>query len=89
MVKSAEEYAGAAHGLRALADARNHAEVLASEIELSLDAYYSQIKDSEALAITERIAELRHAIEGLNAYEIRRLTAVLVESAQVLRLGEE
>ena len=89
MIKSAEEYAGAAHGLRALADARNHAEVLASEIELSLDAYYSQIKDSEALAITERIAELRHAIEGLNAYEMRRLTAVLVETAQVLRLEEE
>ena len=89
MVKSAQEYAGAAHGLRALADARNHAEVLAGEIELSLDAYSSQIKDSEALAITEGIAELRHAIEGLNAYEIRRLTAVLVEAAQVLRLEEE
>jgi len=155
MIKSAEEYASAAHRLRELADARNHAEVLADEIELALNEYCTQINvysennvlDSPPFGkpstdfcqsevgldftdsplcnsevgldftgsplcnsevgldftdsplckrgargdfskITGRIAELRHAIEGLDANEIRKCMAVLVETAQVLRHEE-
>ena len=58
MIKRAEEYAAAAHRLRELADVRNHAEVLASEIERSLSKYYPQITKAEASLITERIRAL-------------------------------
>ncbi|WP_018402843.1 molecular chaperone DnaK [Marinobacter gelidimuriae] len=85
MVKSAKAYAEAAHRLRELADVRNHAEVLAAEIELSLNTFYTQIKASEASMITERIADLRQVIEGVDVREIRTRTEALVEAAQVLR----
>ncbi|MEI7867438.1 MAG: molecular chaperone DnaK [Candidatus Methylumidiphilus sp.] len=85
MVKRADEYADAAHRLRELAEVRNHAEVLAAEIGLSLDEYCSQIEASEASLITERIADLRQAMEAVDASEIRTRTAALVDAAQVLR----
>jgi molecular chaperone DnaK len=85
MVKRAGDYAEAARRLRELADVRNYAEVLAAEIELSLEDGRARIKESEAWAITERIARLRQAVAGVDAGEIRTLTAALVESAQVLR----
>jgi len=85
MVKSAEAYAGAAHRLRELADVRNYAEVLSVEIELSLNTFYAQIKASEASIISERIADLRQVIEGVDAREIRTRTVALVEAAQVLK----
>lgn len=85
MVKSAEAYADAAHRLRELADVRNYAEVLSVEIELSLNTFYAQIKASEASIISERIADLRQVIEGVDAREIRTRTVALVEAAQVLK----
>lgn len=85
MVKSAEAYADAAHRLRELADVRNYAEVLSVEIELSLNTFYAQIKASEASIISERIADLRQVIEGVDAREIRTRTEALVEAAQVLK----
>ncbi|QJC56594.1 Chaperone protein DnaK [Polaromonas vacuolata] len=85
MVKSAEAYANVAHRLRELADVRNHAEVLAAEIELSLNKFYSQIKASEASLITQRIADLRQVIKAVDAREIRTRTEALVAAAQVLR----
>ncbi len=89
MIKCAEEYADAAHRLRELADVRNHAEVLAAEIELSLNEYHDQLKESEAAEIALRIAALRLAIGSVDAREIRTRTAALVEAAQVLRYEEE
>jgi molecular chaperone DnaK len=85
MVKSAEAYADAAHRLRELADVRNYAEVLSVEIELSLNTFYAQIKASEASIISERIADLRQVIEGVDAREIRTSTEALTEAAQVLK----
>lgn len=84
MVKSAEAYADAAHQLRELADVRNHAEVLAAEIELSLNNFYTQIKAPEASTILERIADLCQVIEGADVREIRKRTKALVGAAQVL-----
>jgi molecular chaperone DnaK len=83
-IKRAEEYANLAHRLRELADVRNHAEVLTSEIELSLNEYYNQINESEESMIRERITELRQVIEGIDIHKIRNRTAALVEAAQVL-----
>lgn len=85
MIKRSEEYANATNRLRELADVRNHAEVLASEIERSLNEYYTRIKESEAAMIGECITELRQVIEGVDALEIRAYTAALVEAAQVLK----
>jgi molecular chaperone DnaK len=85
MVKSAEAYADAAHRLRELADVRNYAEVLSVEIELSLNTFYAQIKASEASIISERIADLRQVIEGVDVREIRTRTEALTEAAQVLK----
>ncbi|MCX7110170.1 MAG: molecular chaperone DnaK [Proteobacteria bacterium] len=85
MIQRADEHADAAHRLRELAEVRNHAEVLAAEIELSLDEYCSQIEASEASLITERIADLRQAMEAVDVSEIRTRTAALVDAAQVLR----
>ena len=88
MIKRAEDYADAAHQLRELADMRNYAEVLASEIELSLNEYYTQITESEELMIRGRIMALRQVIEDVDIHEIRTCIAALVEAAQVLRHAE-
>lgn len=89
MIKSSEDYADAARPLRELADARNLAQVLAGEIELALTDYSSQIEESEALLITQRIAALRQAVEGFDTPGISTRTAALVEAAQVLKGGED
>ena len=88
MVKRADEFADAAHRLRELADVRNHGEVLASEIELSLNEYSDQIEESEASLIAERIADLRLAIAGVDVGNMRKCIESLIESAQVLRFDE-
>ncbi|MCY2995334.1 MAG: molecular chaperone DnaK, partial [Planctomycetota bacterium] len=88
MLTRAEAYAEAAHRLRELADVRNQAEVLATEIERSLSKYYPQITEAEASLITARITALRQVLEGLDGREIRTRRAALVEAAQVLK-GEE
>jgi molecular chaperone DnaK len=85
MIKRAEDYAKAAHQLRELADIRNHAQVLAAEIELSLNVYYTQITKPDELMIRERITELRNLIEGIDIAKIRTGIAALVTAAQVLR----
>ena len=89
MVKSAETYADAAHRLRELADLRNHAEVLAAEIERSLNHFYSHIKVAEAALITQGIADLRQVIEAVDAAEIRSRTEALVAAAQVLSSSDD
>jgi molecular chaperone DnaK len=85
MIKRAEDYAEATQRLRELADVRNHAEVLASEIELSLNVYYTRITESEELMIREKITKLRKVLEGIDIGIIRTGIADLVAAAQVLK----
>lgn len=85
MLDRAAEYAEAAHRLRELADVRNHAEVLADEIKLSLDAYEYLLKSSAAATIRRRLSALREVVAGSDVAEIRSRVAALVEAAQVLR----
>jgi len=84
MIKHAEEYANTAHQLRELADVRNYAEVLAFEIELSLNEYFSQIREAEESKIRELIKELRHVIETVDISKIRHYAVALVDASQVL-----
>jgi len=84
MIKQADEYASAAHQLHELADVRNLAEVLASEIELSLNEYYNRISEAEEAMIRERITELRQVIKGFDTSKIRHCTTALIEASQVL-----
>ncbi len=84
MIKQADEYATAAHQLYELADVRNLAEVLAAEIELSLNEYYNQISETEEQMIREWLTAVQQVIKGVVISKIRHCTAALVEASQVL-----
>ncbi|MFH0799124.1 MAG: molecular chaperone DnaK [Pseudomonadota bacterium] len=84
MMKEAEAHADEAHRLRELADARNHAESLAYQIELSLNAHRDKLEQADASTIEGRIMELRQVLDGTVAGEIRARTEALTEAAQAL-----
>jgi len=72
------------HQLRELADVRNYAEVLAFEIELSLNEYFRYISEADEAKIRAQIAELRQLMEGVDISKIRDCADILVEVSQVL-----
>ena len=84
MIKEAEAHADEAHQQRELADARNLAESLAYQIELSLNAHRHKIEAADAATIEGRIMALRQAQVSSAAGEIRALTDALTVAAQVL-----
>ena len=84
MIKEAEAHADEAHQQRELADARNLAESLAYQIELSLNAHRHKIEAADAATIEGRIMALRQAQGGSVAGEIRARTEALTVAAQVL-----
>lgn len=84
MIKQAEDYANTAHQLRELADVRNYAEVLAFEIELSLNEYFTRLSEAEEAKIRELITELRHVMEGVDISKIHHCADALVEASQIL-----
>ncbi len=84
MIKQAEDYANTAHQLRELADVRNYAEVLAFEIELSLNEYFTRLSEAEEAKIRELITELRHVMEGVDISKIHHCADALVEASQLL-----
>lgn len=84
MIKDAETHADEAHQQRELANARNLAEGLADQIELSLNAHRNKIEAAEVLNIMGRIMALRQAQGGSAAGEIRAHTEALTTAAQVL-----
>ena len=84
MIKEAEAHADEAHQMRELAEARNLAETLADQIELSLNAHRNQIKATDAAAIEGRIMALRQVQRGSVAGEIRARTKALTIAAQAL-----
>ncbi len=84
MMKEAEAHAGEAHRLRELADARNHAESLAYQIELSLNAHRDKLDEADASMIEGRIMELRRVLDRAATGEIRARTEALTEAAQAL-----
>ena len=84
MMKDAEAHADEAHRLRELADARNHADTLAYQIELSLNAHRDKLEEADASTIEGRIMELRQVLDGTDVGEIRARTEALTEAAQSL-----
>ena len=84
MIKEAEAHVDEAHQLRELADARNLAESLAYQIELSLNAHRHKIEAIDASTIEGRIMALRQAHGGSAAGEIRARTEALTTAAQAL-----
>ena len=84
MIKEAEAHVDEAHQLRELADARNLAESLAHQIELSLNAHRHKIEAADAAAIEGRIMALRQALGGSAAGEIRARIEALTTAAQAL-----
>ncbi|MFY9259543.1 MAG: molecular chaperone DnaK [Gallionella sp.] len=84
MVKAAETHATATHLLRELAEVRNLAEVLTTEIARSLSAYRSKINEQQAAAIENEIKNLREILAGKDIGMIRNHTKTLTAAAQVL-----
>jgi molecular chaperone DnaK len=84
MIKEAEAYADQAHQQRELADARNLAESLAYQIELSLNAHRNKIEAADAAASEGRIMALRQVLGGSALGEIRARTEALTAAAQAL-----
>ncbi len=84
MIKDAEAHAGEAHRLRELADAKNNAEALAYATEKSLKEHRESLDESEASTIEGRIMELRSALDGDDAAEIRAKTEALQEASHKL-----
>ena len=84
MVKEAAEHATEAHRLRELAEAKNNAESLAYATEKSLKEHRDEIDAAEAATIEGRIMELKTALEGADADEIKAKTDALQEAAHKL-----
>jgi molecular chaperone DnaK len=84
MVREAEAHADEAHKLREAAEARNHAESLVYATEKSLAEHRSALDEPDAATIEGRIMELKQAIEGGDAGEIRTKTDALQEASHKL-----
>ncbi len=84
MVKDAEAHATEAHRLRELAEAKNNAESLAYATEKSLKEHRDEIDAAEAATIEGRIMELKTALEGADADEIKAKADALQEAAHKL-----
>jgi molecular chaperone DnaK len=84
MVKDAEAHADEAHRLREVADAKNAAESLAYATEKSLKEHGEALDESERSTIEGRIMELKQALEGSDAGEIKAKTEALQEASHKL-----
>src|SRR3954468_6472171 len=84
MIRDAENHADEAKRLRELADAKNQAESLVYATEKSLKDNRDKIAEAEASTIEGRIMELKQALEGSDAGEIRTKSEALTEASHKL-----
>jgi molecular chaperone DnaK len=84
MMQEAELHATDVHRLRELADTRNLAEVLADQIDLSLNIHHDKLEVADAVKIEAQIMALREVLVGVDTDKIRMCIKVLIEAAQVL-----
>jgi molecular chaperone DnaK len=80
MIREAEAHGDEAHRLRQLADARNHAESLAYQIEKSLSENREKLDESLASTVEGRIMELRGVLESGDVSEITSKTDALQQA---------
>ena len=84
MVKDAEEHADDDRRLRDLADAKNQAETLLYQTEKSVKDHGDKIDDVVKTAIETAAGELRTALEGDDAADIRQKAQTLQEASYKL-----
>jgi molecular chaperone DnaK len=84
MVREAEEHADEAHRMRDLADAKNQGETLVYTTEKTLKEHRETLDDDTVSTIESRMADLRTALEGDDAGEIRSKSESLTEAAHQL-----
>lgn len=86
MVKDAEANAEADKKRRESVEARNQAEALVHSAEKSLKDYGDKVSEDDRKAIEDAIAELKTAIEGDDAEEIKAKSNALAEAS--MKLGQ-
>ena len=86
MVKDAASHADEDKKRRALVEAKNHAEALVHTTEKTLAESAGKIPPADKTAAEEAIAELKSAMEGTDADEIRGKTEALAQVS--MKLGE-
>jgi molecular chaperone DnaK len=86
MVKDAASHADEDKKRRALVEAKNHAEALVHTTEKTLAESAGKIPPADKTAAEEAVAELKSAMEGTDADEIRGKTEALAQVS--MKLGE-
>ena len=84
MIREAESHAGEAHKLREAAEARNQAENLLYSTEKSLKDHRDALDEETIGTIESRMEELRSALDGTDAAEIRAKSDALMEASHQL-----
>ena len=86
MVKDAESNKEADKKKREAVDARNQADTLLHSTEKNLKEHGAKVSDADKKAIEDASANLRNALKGTDAEEIKKKTQDLVQAS--MKLGE-
>ena len=86
MVRDAEANAEADKQRREAVEARNQAETLMHSSEKNLEEYGDKVSEEDRKAIEDAVAELKTAVEGENAEEIKTKSTALAEAS--MKLGQ-
>jgi molecular chaperone DnaK len=84
MIREAESHADEAHKMREAAEARNQAENLLYSTEKSLKDHRDALDEETVSTIESRMEELRSALDGSDAAEIRAKSDSLMEASHRL-----
>jgi molecular chaperone DnaK len=84
MIKDAEAHADEARRMRELADARNQAETLVYSTEKSLKDHRDSLDEETISTIESRLEEVKAALDGSDAGEIRTKSEQLMEASHKL-----
>jgi molecular chaperone DnaK len=84
MIREAESHADEAHKMREAAEARNQAESLLYSTEKSLKDHRDALDEETISTIESRMEELRSALDGSDAAEIRTKSDSLMEASHKL-----
>ena len=86
MVKDAEAHAVEDKKWREGVEAKNHAEALIHSTEKTLAEHGSKVGETERRAIEDALSDLKEAVKGDNAEEIKAKTNTLAQAS--MKLGE-
>ena len=86
MVKDAEANAEDDKKRRAAVDAKNHGDALVHSTEKALAEHGSKVGDDERRAIEDGLSDLKEALKGNDAEEIKTKTSTLAQAS--MKLGE-